>query len=231
MALAIVQTLPGGQLASAGTTVMSALNVTTGNLLVVNVRINNGATATVADTAGNVYTGLTQISPASVAGSRFFYARNIKGNASNVITVTYGANQASAVFVWEISGAHKSTPFDKEASATTAGAATTLTTSAFTTTTANEIILCAAQIGQVNITFTAGAGYALDSASTGYPVAAGARFAGTQHQIVSSIQTGVTASISWSPIGSGDSLNLATFRIDSPVVGVPNSLMLTGSGT
>ncbi len=93
------------------TTVASAAkNTTTGNLLAVCVTTQEGAGSTtinsVADTAGNTYTAGTHYGAGGGGGmARWFYAYNITGNASNVVTATMSGNtRYKAIFQIEISG-------------------------------------------------------------------------------------------------------------------------------
>lgn len=74
----------------------SAINATGGNLIVGAVKYEGASstTVTVADTAGNTYTVLTGRKHSTANLWVYpFYARNITGNASNVVTATFGASQ------------------------------------------------------------------------------------------------------------------------------------------
>ena len=93
------------------TTVASAAkNTTTGNLLAVCVTTQEGAGSTtidsVADTAGNTYTAGTHYGAGGGGGmARWFYAYNITGNASNVVTATMSGNtRYKGIHQVEISG-------------------------------------------------------------------------------------------------------------------------------
>lgn len=75
---------------------LSALNCTSGNLLVVLWTSQEGAggdTVSCSDSAGNTYTGLTIRGSGGLASARIFYAYNITGSASNVITLTIGVSR------------------------------------------------------------------------------------------------------------------------------------------
>ena len=79
---------------------ISALNVTSGNLLVVGLRWEGGgatdtATATLADTAGNTYTAIDHQSTGSGEGHRIalFCCLDAIGHASNAITATISASR------------------------------------------------------------------------------------------------------------------------------------------
>jgi len=87
----------------------AALNVTTGNLIVVTVSINSsGTVSSISDTAGNTYhqaTGCYETYSSSNA-SDIWYAYNVTGNANNVVTVVVSANvNYNAVSQIQYSGA------------------------------------------------------------------------------------------------------------------------------
>lgn len=103
---------------SSGTTLLlPATNHIAGNLLVVLIKYEGTSTTlSVSDTAGNAYTGLTQANHSNNdLHTRIFYAKNITGNASNVVTVTWGAARTFRhVTVHQYSGANQGAPFDQE---------------------------------------------------------------------------------------------------------------------
>ena len=80
-----------------------------------------------------------------------------------------------------------------------------ITSSAFTTTLANEIICAIGSVPATGLTWSAGAGYVIDS--TGFPTGT---YCGAEHQIVSSVQTGVTATIVENDTIGG--ISVATFK-------------------
>jgi hypothetical protein len=107
MALAHVNRAQGGGSASAGTVASAAANHTAGNLLVAWVTWANAQNfSSIADTAGNTW---------HLAGSEFnqggskhriYYAYNCNGNATNVVTATFGSNTTiRAIVVHQFSGA------------------------------------------------------------------------------------------------------------------------------
>ena len=103
MALSLVNFVTGGQQAS-GNAITAPFSSTTGNLIVVGVRIaqNVSNISSVMDTALNTYTVIPGSSQSvGVTQATFLYfAKNITGNAANVITATLGAVlQPSQVFV------------------------------------------------------------------------------------------------------------------------------------
>lgn len=122
---AIVGTPTVGNNGANDTTVASAAkSTTTGNLIAVFVCAQEGAgtnTITgVADTAGNTYTpGTLYGSGGGGALAQWFYAHNITGNASNVVTATFsGNNRYKHIIQVEISGPATSGAFSDESGAT-----------------------------------------------------------------------------------------------------------------
>lgn len=95
MAAAYVNEGHNWETTSAGTIATGATSHTTGNLLVCCVRHESTATTiTVSDTAGNTWTPLTKVTHASVdMHLQLHYVLNCTGNASNVVTATFGANK------------------------------------------------------------------------------------------------------------------------------------------
>ena len=102
----------------ASTTIAAAAgNHTSGNLLVVLVvGWFTGTVSSVSDTAGNTYTWTGLRSTYYTADDGFveiWYAKNITGNASNVVTATYsGSTSYREIEVIQYSGADTDDPFD-----------------------------------------------------------------------------------------------------------------------
>jgi len=180
--------------ASGTTLAAGALSVTTGNALAVFVGYLAATnTATVADTAGNTFTLGAACNEDGNEHGIWFWAANVTGNASDVVTVTFGLSQGHReITVFQFSGASTSAPKDFNGACGTNNSITpTATSAAFTTTAANEVLLAGVQGGTNSNTFTAGAGYTLGTAIGGV---AGGR---TEFKSVSAIQTGVTASMTF----------------------------------
>jgi len=166
---------------------------------------HTSATASVADTAGNTYTGKTVVQSPGNEQTRLFYAYNITGHASNVVTATFSATcPYRFLLIEQYSGILITDPFDVEANAHDESAGTTATSATFTTTQADELIV----VGVVSPNcgaMTAGTGYTLlQQPST--------LSAGDEEKIVSSIQTSVTATMTWATSSSRWSMVLATFK-------------------
>ena len=184
-----------GVITSASTTVTSgATATTTGNLLVVAIRWGNvncaGETSTaLMDTAGDTFTivGSCAQPPDGVA-EFMFVAKNITGNAANVVIATGALSSFNTINVMEFSGLNHSTPLDQSAQ----GAVnfTTVTSGSFTTTSANEVLAACAEFSSTGNTFTPESGYTLSSGSKDSQ-----GVSQCQYQIVSTIQTGVTSSM------------------------------------
>jgi hypothetical protein len=146
MALAFVNSTSGFSNGSATTIPATAANHTAGNLIVVHVCWSGTATLnSVADTASNAYTRV-----ASSKGNNgttdhveTFHAKNITGNASNVVTPTFSAASTfRRVIVHQYSGEDTTAPADVAGSGNVLAAAS-ITSSSFTTTVADEVISAA----------------------------------------------------------------------------------------
>jgi hypothetical protein len=168
----------------------SAINATSGNLIAVFVTYYYGvhgdpATTTITDTAGNTYTQVDTRDNGASQKIISFYAKNIVGNASNVVTATFSSNTIyTDIFVLQYSGLDTASPLDAHTTGT-ASASTSVTSSSFTTSQADEVIVAGA-FDDTGGPLTAEAGYTKQvSVNNG----------GVEDKIVSSIQTGVTASM------------------------------------
>jgi hypothetical protein len=221
--LSVVNFVTGGTTASVTSITTGTFTSVAGNLIVVGLRINASdmtAVSSITDTAGNSYTPLTgTLAGAAGAVTQLWYAKNVIGNASNVVTAAFSSSQANTgICAWHISGADASNPADQVAFAT--GNSNTITSSAYTTTSANEIICAICEISAINTVFTQQATYTLDSA--GFPTPAGMQFCGAEHLIVNALQTGVTTSMSGSNTAV-ITISVATFK-QSTVVVTPYSV-------
>lgn len=135
-----------------------AFNVTTGNTLIVAAwcYATAGQSVTgITDTAGNTYTKVDHVFHATdLYRGEFWYAKNIIGNASNVVTATYSATVAyRAVAVVQYSGLDSTTPFELTAKGTGSSSATTST---FTTTSPDAVHLLISRLGYVGEVWPAG---------------------------------------------------------------------------
>lgn len=146
-----------------GTSVASpAQSHTTGNLLVVCIQAQSGGTAlsSVTDTAGNTYTKTTS-SPVNNGGGvnydYIYYAKNVTGNASNIITATWAVSyNYLAIAVYEFSGADTTAPFVTDS--TGSGASTNMTTGTLSLGGVSCVIVAIMENDSANVT-AAGTGY------------------------------------------------------------------------
>lgn len=180
-------------LAGTSTTIATptTLNVVTGDTLVAAVRVgnSNNRVTGITDTAGNVFrlAGYVQILASSIS-FEVWYCTNCIGNASNTITASYritNANRCINVTQWRTLATISPLDVVVATDASTAN----ITSPSFTTAVANSVAIAVGMINSLTSTWTVGAGYTegirdADDVSI------------TQYQIFSSIQTGVTASIS-----------------------------------
>ena len=146
---------------------------------------------TMTDTAGNTYTALASATSNNWK-EQCFYAANVTGSASNVYTAHMSSSpQDISLLVREYSGVATTSPIDVNASSSGTAAAQCpciLTSSAFTTTAANEMIDVLA-LPEINgVVFKPGFNTTLDIVSADGN-------GGGDSQLVSSVQTGATASI------------------------------------
>ena len=215
MALAVVNKANGGLFGGAtGTTVSSGtFSSTTGNLLVAFTRNGTLGITSVKTASGMPFTKIktATTSPTGTSG-QMWYLPNIVGNPSDSVVLIFPSQSSVGVFVWEISGADRTGPLDwgaSIASASTGSSVTTLTSSAYTTSILDTITLAGANVGHANETFTPSAGWVDDGA---WPAPVGAQYSSAQHIINTSVQTAVTAQISWNVAASNNVIVLATFK-------------------
>jgi len=170
MAIAYVNGVGNYESASATTIAAPAANHTTGNLLVVFVGFH-AATATVssiADTAGNTY---TYVASAVYSSNRIecWYAKNITGNANNVVTATFSASvNYRTITVDQYSGCDPSAPLDQYN--TGSGNSKTPTTGNITTTAADEVLVAGVYL-RIGYNITAGTNYTLRTLTNSAPSA------------------------------------------------------------
>ena len=189
-----------GSGSNVSTMATAALNVTTGNLIVVTVSMNvsNDTVTSVNDTAGNTYHQATGCYIGGNGGSDIWYAYNVTGNASNVVTVVIGsAGNYGAVTQLQYSGAGTTSAVFQTCGngSTTSG---TATSSSFNPSIANGVNVVNEYV-QGSTTITQNGGYT--ARNTGwatadlYPASSGAQ----------------TASYNTSPSGNNAFINVASF--------------------
>lgn len=152
---------PNGATASSASTLTTvATSHTTGNLVACIIRRQNtSAVSTVTDTASNTYIKIVDtFSSGDGVWTDIWYAYDITGNASNVITVVLGsASTYSSVVCYQFSGVGAAASFGTSAGAT--GTGTVASTGTVTTTGSDSVIIGA--FFALNASWTAGSGYTL----------------------------------------------------------------------
>src|ERR1051326_3467595 len=192
---------------SASSIDLPSFSATSGNLIAVGVSYYYFAHTedlAVTDTAGNTYTLV-----ATVGGDTgtnlthvvaILYAKNITGNGSNVINIAFSRSSSPEnpprinAFALQYSGLSTSAPLDQSV-ATEGSLGSSVTSGSFTTTAADELLFAiAANVSDDVTACVAGTGYTLEDSS----VASASNYGiGVEDKIVSSIQTGVTTSMTF----------------------------------
>lgn len=198
MSIALVHKVGATAAGTPSTLALPAMNVTTGNFIIGAATNNGHHLSTVTDTAGNTYTLLAEISGAATPPTiQGFYAKNVTGNAANIITLTYDstANLIEGV-AFEYSGVDKTSPIDAFASGFNNSPSNPQQTGAFTTTYAYEGIFSAISIDNARSTTSANP----INATSPYTIELGGgndltttAILWAEDNIVSAIQTGITA--------------------------------------
>lgn len=162
-----------------------SLNVTAGDTLFVQIRFQTDDIDTVTDTAGNVYRLASTFRMVGGTLSSVWYCTNCAAHATNVITVTTWGGTCSALAVVQFRGLATKSPLD--VNVRTVLLADPIISPAFTTIIANSAIIVFCDIETTTSTWSVGTGYTL-------AVTDGSNVQFIEYKIVSSIQTGVTAS-------------------------------------
>lgn len=205
-ALSVLQCVSNTNAAGAAVTV--TITTTAGNLLVICSHQGANTTSTLAMTDSSGQGGWLQTASgyATVATRRFamFYRPN--SAALTTVTATWSGGITSTIdlIVYEVSGADLVTPEDSSVNVNGAASSTTITSAALTTANANDILFFGAQFGGVYGTLTQGAGFTLPAGST-------QSRSGMQYSIVSSIQSGVTTSMTCTTTQAYDNI-FAAFK-------------------
>ncbi|MGH9827005.1 MAG: putative Ig domain-containing protein, partial [Blastocatellia bacterium] len=171
-----------------------AANHITGNLLVVICRNGSNFTAQnpPTDTAGDTFVGLTPVSNSSIGVLQMWYAKNIKGNASNVVTCNFPSPDAFVtISVLQYTGADPNNPLDAQATGSGTTSATSGATSALTPAKVGEIIVAGASVDSGGMTFAPGTGFTLRDAAI-------AATSGDEDESITTTGS-VVPSMSWGP--------------------------------
>lgn len=147
MAARVGTGVTGSDDASAGAIASAAKNTTTGNLLVALVKWEHGSGAEtvtgLTDTAGNTWTVVANASFSAISdpGVCLAYAKNITGNAANVVTATLSSDcDFRRIIVEEFSGLDTTSPEDQNEQTQT-GTGSPFDTAAITTTSAGLVVI------------------------------------------------------------------------------------------
>lgn len=225
MAFQVKNTAKGTATGPVTSIASAAINQSAGDLIVICVRGHTGLGAiTITDTAGNDanYTALTQ-RDSGIVSQQFWYVKNCLGNAANVVTASFASTFFVGIYVWDVSDADLTAPFDAEAWGDAAAAnAVTLNQVSLTTTNANDIILmmCGQPVAGGS-TYTAGTNFHLDDGNIG-------GFAGAQSEVVSATQSGLTTGMGSSST-SNFIINAAAFKSGSVTVATPTFSPVAGA--
>lgn len=190
--LGVVQAKSGD--AATATAVTITVTTSANNLLVIicGQDANNTSTLSVADSASNSWVQAgTYNRPSTSKDVAIFFATNAA--AITTLTATWSGSISANVSatVYEISGADTVSPLDANgANASNGSPVATLTSGSLTTTNANDILLFGIYFSAVVSAQTAGTSFAFQSGGTGSRV-------GMDFEIVSSIQTAVTTTTTW----------------------------------
>ena len=161
MAAKVGTSTTGGATGNANSIATAAKSTTTGNLISVELKWEWAGTGSapvltsVTDTAGNSYTIEQNLAPtASTPGGAIAWAKNITGDASNVVTANFNNATASyrRIIQTEWSGLDTTSPVDGTSQQNT-GSGNTFSTAAITTTTSGVMVYAVA--GYQSLTFTA----------------------------------------------------------------------------
>ena len=161
MAIAFVQTTTGSANSTSIPTSAFSTATTTSKFIV--VVISAGATANVVksitDTAGNTYTKLFSVTTGSVVGLDMWYAANIVGVSSNIVTATRSPSGLTLIAACEYSGI-ATAPADVSVTGTGASSTAAASGSTATTAVATELVVGGVGAGALGTsTATAGSGY------------------------------------------------------------------------
>ncbi len=188
-----------------------ATSVTAGNFIVVGVtyfKESGQSINTVRDNAsggGNSYTRATTVTAGNPGYvNEIWYAKDIKGNNSNVITVTFSSSvRYLSLTAAEYSGIDTVSPLDTTAISTTQ-TGITVTSDPFTTIRANELIIGYAQVSAAGQAWTPGVNFLTRKEDED-------RMTLLEDRIVTQVQTNITANATVN-ISSPKTITIATFK-------------------
>ncbi len=212
MAIAYVSSSIGNNAATGTSIATAALSTTNGNLIVVCIAAGAGGASetvtSVTDTATNTYVQFSGAKAGTDGGlCDIWYAKNITGNAANVVTANFSATLTlRAIHQLQYSGLNLLTPEDTSAQNANANAGS-IVSSSFTTITANEVIVAFGQQANDGGTWTPDTGYTSRTATVNPN-----RCSNATDKIVSAVQTGVTVTMSTDGGNAPIGISVATFK-------------------
>lgn len=170
-----------------------------GNFLLVGVRPqpNQSVVNSITDTAGNTYVAANAAQTHNNSIWQWWYAKNIIGNAVNVVTAHFSASSSGVtISVWQIIGADSASPIDVAFSGNGVNVGFTFSTGSFSTSQNKELIFVAGQTsGGSGVTWSAGliGGVVPTMVSTEAPTG----FSGVEMLLTAAQQSGITAVINY----------------------------------
>ena len=220
MAIAYVNRAEGFSLTSGNTIATAAISHTTGNLLAVFLNIQTSSTPTITDTASNTWTA-TSSSPAN-SGANYiwvFYAANITGNASNIVTANWGGAPTTyaAISVRQFSGVATTSPLEDDDKGT--GTGTAIATPSLTLTSSEGVIFAGMESDGLPI--SAGSGYAFTAIDDGF-----GGYTGDEYKIVTASEAATATATNPEPWGIAAGL----FKTGGVATATPPTLLLMNVG-
>lgn len=152
-----------GAYGTAATSVATAAtSLTGGNTLLVFTRQATGSVSSISDTAGNTFTAVT--GSGNVSGSstkmEFWYAKNVTGNGSNVVTANFSTSTGGRVVCTvQLSGASTTAPINYASAGRSVTTGTDITSNPYTTNAADAVLVACANIDATTDTWSTPSGW------------------------------------------------------------------------
>lgn len=193
-------------------------STTAGSLIYVTsmAYVSGAITQTYSDSSSQTYTYFSTVNPSGTFQLASGYFINSASITSIKVTFSSLANQNSYIIACEVKGVNTSTPRDPNisnpATSSTNSSVTSLTSGSLTTTNPSDILIFSLGKGSVTSgTPACSSGWVQNSSA--YVAGLG----GVCWNIVSTLQTGLTTSQSWSFASSGAASSLAAFEGVTPI--------------
>jgi hypothetical protein len=186
--------------------ISATISTTGGNLLVAWCHGNsNNSVITISDSAAQTWTAVSSgsVSSAGTNNAEMFYMPNSAAVTS--VTANFATSESGGIIVFEISGAATTSPSDGSVNSSATGSFPSAISGSLTTTNANDILIMAVNNRTSQTTWTPGTGYII-------PANGSETRGAMQYQIVSLVQTGVTATMSWGTTALGYATTFAAFQ-------------------